>query len=233
MTTPGVEALPQYTLKEGPYSSHSLLLAPASRGRPGPSRAGRRVRLRLSLRNPGKPRIRRHGHRSPWHRAATRNRVHSTPIWTTDCRRSPQSFDYIVCADVLEHLRDPLRMLRDCQARLAPGGTLILSLPNSGHWYFRWNVLLGRFPQHDRGLFDRTHLHFYTWDGWVELLHTRRLRDRIRRFRRGPRRPRPAALARLACGPGHGAAIVSNRPVCGSACSRTSSSSARAPGGRQ
>jgi 2-polyprenyl-3-methyl-5-hydroxy-6-metoxy-1,4-benzoquinol methylase len=26
MTTPGVEALPQYTLKEGPYSSHSLLL---------------------------------------------------------------------------------------------------------------------------------------------------------------------------------------------------------------
>ena len=95
----------------------------------------------------------------------------STPIWTTVCRRSRNRFDYIICADVLEHLRDPLRMLRDCHARLAPGGALILSLPNSGHWYFRWNVLLGRFPQHDRGLFDRTHLHFYTWDGWVELLH--------------------------------------------------------------
>jgi hypothetical protein len=44
------------------------------------------------------------------------------------------------------------------------------SLPNSGHYYFRWNVLMGRFPQHQRGLFDSTHLHFYTWDGWNALL---------------------------------------------------------------
>jgi len=28
----------------------------------------------------------------------------------------------------------------------------------------------GRFPQHDRGLFDRTHLRFCTWHGWVDLL---------------------------------------------------------------
>ena len=79
-------------------------------------------------------------------------------------------FDYIVCADVLEHLRRPLSLLREFHSCLAPGGRLLLSLPNSGHLYFRWNVLLGRFPQHDRGLFDRTHLHFYTWQGWVQLL---------------------------------------------------------------
>lgn len=79
------------------------------------------------------------------------------------------SFDYVLCADVLEHLRDPLRMLGECRARLTPGGTLIASLPNSGHLYFRWNVLRGRFPRHDRGLFDRTHLQFFTWDGWAEL----------------------------------------------------------------
>jgi hypothetical protein len=30
-------------------------------------------------------------------------------------------------------------------------------------------VLLGRFPRHDRGLFDRTHLHFHTWSGWRQL----------------------------------------------------------------
>jgi SAM-dependent methyltransferase len=80
------------------------------------------------------------------------------------------SFDYIICADVLEHLRRPLSLLRELHATLAPEGQLLLSLPNSGNIYFRWNVLLGRFPQHDRGLFDRTHLHFYTWDGWVHLL---------------------------------------------------------------
>jgi SAM-dependent methyltransferase len=79
-------------------------------------------------------------------------------------------FDYILCADVLEHLREPAGLLRECRERLAPGGALIASLPNSGHAYFRWHVLMGRFPQHERGLFDRTHLRFCTWHGWVDLL---------------------------------------------------------------
>ena len=79
-------------------------------------------------------------------------------------------FDYILCADVLEHLREPAGLLRECRERLAPGGALIASLPNSGHAYFRWHVLMGRFPKHDRGLFDRTHLRFCTWHGWVDLL---------------------------------------------------------------
>ena len=78
-------------------------------------------------------------------------------------------FDYVICADVIEHLRDPLRLLQDCRDRLRPGGVLVASLPNSAHWYFRWNVFMGRFPQHERGLFDSTHLHFYAWDGWVAL----------------------------------------------------------------
>jgi SAM-dependent methyltransferase len=85
-------------------------------------------------------------------------------------------FDYVVCADVLEHLRAPLNLLKECAAVMARNGTLIGSLPNSGHAWFRWNVLRGRFPQHERGLFDSTHLHFYTWDGWVELFRRAGLR---------------------------------------------------------
>jgi hypothetical protein len=49
---------------------------------------------------------------------------------------------------------------------------LLASLPNSGNLYFRLTVLSGRFPRHERGLFDRTHLHFFTWDGWLELFHS-------------------------------------------------------------
>jgi 2-polyprenyl-3-methyl-5-hydroxy-6-metoxy-1,4-benzoquinol methylase len=81
-----------------------------------------------------------------------------------------EPFDYILCADILEHLRDPLSLLRECRKHLGPNGVLIGSLPNSGNLYFRLQVLMGRFPQDDRGLFDRTHLHFYTWDGWKQLL---------------------------------------------------------------
>ncbi|PWU05078.1 MAG: hypothetical protein C5B51_15460 [Terriglobia bacterium] len=80
------------------------------------------------------------------------------------------TWDYVLCADILEHLRDPLLLLEDCRRHLAPDGILLASLPNSGNAYFRWNVLRGRFPQHDQGLFDKTHLHFFTWDGWVSLL---------------------------------------------------------------
>jgi SAM-dependent methyltransferase len=78
-------------------------------------------------------------------------------------------FDSIVCADVLEHVREPAALLSLLRERLEPGGRVLASLPNSGHAYFRWNVLCGRFPQHEKGLFDRTHLHFYTWPGWRDL----------------------------------------------------------------
>jgi SAM-dependent methyltransferase len=80
-----------------------------------------------------------------------------------------QRFDYIVCADILEHLRHPANLLRELHDVMRPGAQLFASLPNSGNIYFRLQVALGRFPQHDQGLFDRTHLHFYTWNGWQQL----------------------------------------------------------------
>lgn len=78
-------------------------------------------------------------------------------------------YSYVLCADILEHLREPLRLLRAVPGVMAGGGALLASLPNSGNLYFRLNILLGRFPQHDRGLFDRTHVRFYMWDGWRAL----------------------------------------------------------------
>jgi len=85
-------------------------------------------------------------------------------------------FDFVLCADVLEHVRDPLRLLTECRQRLKRGGAVVASLPNSGHWYFRANILLGRFPHHDKGLFDRTHVRFFMWDGWVHLFDQAGLR---------------------------------------------------------
>jgi len=81
----------------------------------------------------------------------------------------PEAFEFIMCADILEHLRDPQQFLLDLRPHFTSGGLLIASLPNSGNLYFRLNLLIGRFPSHDRGLFDRTHLHFLTWQRWQEL----------------------------------------------------------------
>jgi len=82
----------------------------------------------------------------------------------------PDRYDYVLCADILEHLRDPLTLLRQVRGVLAPGGALIASLPNSGNFWFRANILFGRFPQDDKGLFDRTHVRFLMWTGWQRLL---------------------------------------------------------------
>jgi SAM-dependent methyltransferase len=169
MLAASADSTPRYQFKPGPYSSHTLLLAHfPERGE------GRRV-LDLgcaagylseillgrgfsvaSIDWPGTP-----------HPASIE---FSGADLDQGIGPVEGPFDYIICGDVLEHLRDPLRILKECREHLAPGGVLLVSLPNSGHWYFRWNVLMGRFPQHEHGLFDSTHLHFYTWDGCVNLL---------------------------------------------------------------
>lgn len=80
------------------------------------------------------------------------------------------SLSYALCGDVLEHLVDPEETLRWLAAPLMSDGRLVASMPNSAHWYVRLNVFMGRFPEDDKGLFDRTHLHFYAWSNWKALL---------------------------------------------------------------
>ncbi|WP_223619737.1 class I SAM-dependent methyltransferase [Lysobacter sp. ESA13C] len=71
-------------------------------------------------------------------------------------------FDAIVCADVLEHVAEPLPVLRALAQRLAPGGCLVTSLPNVRHLStFIALGLLGTWPARERGIHDRTHLRFF------------------------------------------------------------------------
>jgi methionine biosynthesis protein MetW len=77
-----------------------------------------------------------------------------------DALRGP--FDALVCGDVLEHLADPWRALASLAELLRPGGMAVVSVPNAAHWTVRRALLRGRFPREEHGIFDRTHLRWFT-----------------------------------------------------------------------
>jgi 2-polyprenyl-3-methyl-5-hydroxy-6-metoxy-1,4-benzoquinol methylase len=64
---------------------------------------------------------------------------------TLDAWQPAERYDTITAFDVLEHTADPVDFLRAAHARLAPGGTIALTLPDQGslsrrlmgrRWYF-------------------------------------------------------------------------------------------------
>lgn len=81
-----------------------------------------------------------------------------------------KSFDVIVFADVLEHLKDPVRTLRQSKALLDDGGYVVLSIPNIAHASVRLALLQGRFEYRPVGLLDETHLRFFTRSSLEDLL---------------------------------------------------------------
>lgn len=83
----------------------------------------------------------------------------------------PGSFDVVVFGDVLEHLRDPLPVLRQARHLLAPGGSVVISTPNVAHGDVRLALLSGRFDYNQLGILDVTHTRFFTRQSLVDFLH--------------------------------------------------------------
>ncbi|MEO0080252.1 MAG: bifunctional glycosyltransferase/class I SAM-dependent methyltransferase [candidate division WOR-3 bacterium] len=81
-------------------------------------------------------------------------------------------FDYILLADILEHIRNPEEVLRRCREALLPGGAIIICVPNVAHWSVRFGLLFGRFNYRPRGIMDKTHCHFYTKRTILELIRS-------------------------------------------------------------
>ena len=81
-----------------------------------------------------------------------------------------EKFDAIICADVLEHLRNPRPLLKQLHGYLKPGGSVLMSLPNASHLTVVASLLDGRFPYQKNGLLDHTHLKFYGRDDLDALL---------------------------------------------------------------
>jgi 2-polyprenyl-3-methyl-5-hydroxy-6-metoxy-1,4-benzoquinol methylase len=81
-----------------------------------------------------------------------------------------KEYDVILAADVLEHLRDPKRCVQACLEQLAPGGEVVLSIPNVAHADVRLALLDGRFDYRPLGLLDETHLRFFTRESLERFL---------------------------------------------------------------
>lgn len=74
----------------------------------------------------------------------------------------PAEFDGLILSEVLEHLRDPEALLSRLHRFVRPDGIVLASSPNIAHWKVVRELVSGRFPQADRGVFDRTHLRWFT-----------------------------------------------------------------------
>lgn len=86
------------------------------------------------------------------------------------------SFDVVLAADVLEHLREPGRVLRMLRRYVAPGGCVIVSLPNVAHASVRFSLLAGRFSYRTTGILDETHCRLYTFSTARKLIESSGLR---------------------------------------------------------
>lgn len=82
------------------------------------------------------------------------------------------AYDFIVCADVLEHLYSPAALLEQLPALLRPGGKVAVSIPNVGYAGLILDLIAGDFQYRDEGLLDRTHIRFFTRGSFTGILET-------------------------------------------------------------
>jgi 2-polyprenyl-3-methyl-5-hydroxy-6-metoxy-1,4-benzoquinol methylase len=72
-------------------------------------------------------------------------------------------FDYIIWGDVVEHLIDPWRVIKQLSQFLSREGFMIASIPNIGHWRILKDLILfDRWEYQKAGILDKGHLRFFT-----------------------------------------------------------------------
>lgn len=81
-----------------------------------------------------------------------------------------KKFKYIIFSDVLEHVFDPITVLRNYLPLLADEGKILISLPNAVNWLNRLCVMFGMFNYTMTGVMDRTHVRFFTFKSAKKML---------------------------------------------------------------
>ena len=105
-----------------------------------------------------------------------RRNLDNLSAWDDDAELSAAMplahFDHVIFGDVLEHLYDPARALGEAARRLKPGGSALVCIPNVQHWSVFQNLITGSWPREEMGLFDKTHIRWFTLGDMVALLQS-------------------------------------------------------------
>lgn len=73
------------------------------------------------------------------------------------------SYDVVICSHVLEHIAYPDKLIADIKRVLKKDGHLIVALPNVFYYKYRWQLMKGSFKTADAGIWDYTHLRWYSY----------------------------------------------------------------------
>lgn len=74
----------------------------------------------------------------------------------------PKFFDAIILADVIEHLKNSLKITSSVKPFLKKEGVMVLSTVNIANLYIRLRLLFGKFDYQEKGILDKTHLKIFT-----------------------------------------------------------------------
>jgi SAM-dependent methyltransferase len=103
--------------------------------------------------------------------------------------RLGDGWDALVALELFEHLTDQEAFLATALRLVRPGGRIVLSVPNVGHWSVVEDLLAGRWDYLPIGLLCYTHFRFFTrrtLEDWLA-------RAGCRRFRLVPQHTEPPA----------------------------------------
>ena len=119
-----------------------------------------------------------------------------TDRWTIGkdaCPVQDRSFDLVVASDIIEHLIDTDRFLKDIQGMIKPEGHIIITTPNLGWWLNRLRLLSGKPPWSFPGvsstvqkdlMIDLNHIRINLTDEWSHLFRHHGFRiEKIRGYR--------------------------------------------------
>jgi SAM-dependent methyltransferase len=81
-------------------------------------------------------------------------------------------FDLIFLLDILEHLTEPQPFFVEVCKLLAPGGSVLISVPNFAHWSVRIPLMFGHLYSTSRGILDRTHYYHFTYARLSALINS-------------------------------------------------------------